>query len=311
MLDSRLRKINYLRLSITRVCQLRCVYCSHFFAEEHNVLSVEDIGTLVSSAADLGINKVRITGGEPLLRPDLEEIIERISSISKVTDIPVTTNALGLEKRIEHLRLAGMTRLNISIDSLNREKYLQITGFDGLESVKKAIALALEMAIPLKINVVVMPGINDDEADSFITFAKENPLDVRFLQLMPFSGKESANADRTFFENIIADRPWLTYVGNDGGGVADLYAADGFRGRVGLIRPLSKSFCQYCNRIRITSDGKLRPCLGGEHEVDLMPFMKDSQRLREEIFSAVYSKPSAHCFNGGFVSSRGMRDIGG
>jgi len=312
MIDAHGRKIEYLRLSVTQRCNLKCLYCNPSEVEDCALLTPKQIEKIVNFMTLMGIRKVRLTGGEPLMRSDLEDIIQRIAAIDGINDLPLSTNGIGLETRIHRLYEAGVTRFNISLDSLSREKYAGITGVDGLEAVIRAIRKALDLNISIKLNAVLMRGINDDEIDNFISLAKDNPLEVRFIELMPIGNYGESNQSRVIrSEEILASRPYLTYVGEGVEGVAELYKASDFKGIVGFISPVSHKFCRNCNRIRLTAEGTIKPCLGDNGEVSLVPLLNNDSELYEAIRNAIYKKPKGHCFDAGYKSLRDMKRIGG
>lgn len=263
-----------------------------------------------------GINKVRITGGEPLTRADLEQILAGISSIEGIVDVPMTTNAIGLAGRLESLCQAGLTRLNISLDSLVPEKYRRITGSDSLRDVLAGIETAVKMGIQVKINSVLIRGINDDEIDSLIDLSRDLPVSVRFIEMMPIGNYAAYNRRQVIFsDEILAARPDLIPVETGDGSVAMLFRKAGYRGTVGLISSISHQFCLSCNRLRLTSDGKLKPCLGRNMEIDMLPVVRNRSSSDEEleaiIREAIRCKPDRHTFSSGEHSARDMRAIGG
>lgn len=314
------REIKYLRISITENCNLKCIYCSpsegeQCIEEQTKYLTAEEIELVVRSMAKIGISKVRITGGEPLVRKDACEIIERIANVPGVKDISLTTNGIMLNKMAEKLRAAGLTRLNISLDSLKEEKFSYITGGgnlkDTIAGIKKSLAVGLQ---PVKINTVLVKGINDDEIDSFIELTKDMPLQVRFIELMPIGPYGEANADKIIpNEDIIKAHPQLVFdYKSNKGQPATYYTIDGYKGKVGFISPMSHKFCSTCNRIRMTSDGKLKPCLGNNGEIDLIETIrKFPEKLDDLIQDTIFNKPQGHNFGKDFSSVRSMNKIGG
>ncbi|MCX7708345.1 MAG: GTP 3',8-cyclase MoaA [Clostridia bacterium] len=313
------REIEYLRISITHNCNLKCIYCApggdHCADSCSNTLSPADFERVVRSMAKVGIRKVRITGGEPLVRTDVCEIIERISHIEGIQDISMTTNGIRLDKMAVQLKAAGLKRLNISLDSLKEDRFRYITGGGRLQSTLKGIEKSLSLGLqPIKINTVLMKGVNEDEIDAFIQLAKESPLDVRFIELMPIGKYGEENSDKIVYNSdIISARPQLVFVNESfQGQPARYYKAEGFKGRIGFISPVSHQFCSCCNRIRLTCDGKLKPCLGNNGEVDLMDILKsDSDELDAFIRQAIFEKPASHNFGSSFSSVRNMSRIGG
>jgi cyclic pyranopterin phosphate synthase len=315
MLDSRGRTIEYLRLSLTERCNLRCIYCrDEAPPNTGQEISAREIGRILSCMVSLGINKVRLTGGEPLLRADLEELIGKISATAQIRDLCMTSNALGFARRAKALRQAGLMRMNISLDSLKPDRYREIARGGDLEEVLEAIDAAIAVGLtPLKLNCVPIRGKNDDEIDAFIDLARNKPLHVRFIELMPMGEDGLDWSLRITTKDILDAHPELqplppSYAGQP----AEDYAAPGFRGTVGFISPISHLFCNDCNRVRVTSDGKLRPCLGDNTEVDLRGALgKGDEELLRVIRETVYHKPEGHHFNEGFVSKRRMFRIGG
>ena len=309
------RDITYLRLSVTERCQLNCAYCRGYREQtEQRELTAEEFARVVGVMAKLGVKKVRLTGGEPLLRQDILAIVSNLRAIDGIEEITLTTNGQLLPGKARLLKEAGLTRINISVDSLDAERYLSITGGGALAPVLKGMQEAIDAGLtPLKVNVVLMRGVNEEEIDAFIGLTRENPIDVRFIELMPM-GKGDVSR-RVTGDEIIKARPWLTaipprYAGQPS---AD-YVVEGHRGRVGFINPLSHRFCGFCNRVRVMSDGMLRLCLGVDAEVSLIEALAqpDDAMLTDVIRDAVYRKPPSHCFNDkGFHSQKDMSRIGG
>lgn len=278
-------------------------------------LTPEELEKIVSSMAKVGIRKVRVTGGEPLTRTDVCEIIERISKIKGIEDISMTTNGINLYRMAEKLKAAGLKRLNISMDSLKEDRFRYITGGGRLEDTLKGIERALELGLnPVKINTVVIKGVNDDEIDEFIQMAKDNPLEVRFIELMPIGRFGEQNSDKIVYNSdIIRDRPELIFC-EDGlrGAPASYYRIEGYKGKIGFISPMSHKFCSDCNRIRLTCDGKIKPCLGNNGEVDVTAVLRQNpDELDAFIEKIIYEKPEGHNFGSNFSSIRNMSMIGG
>ncbi len=324
-LDSFGRSINYLRISVTDRCNLRCIYCmppegvpqiSH-----SEILSYEEIQTVVQAAAELGINKIRLTGGEPMVRADLPKLIKMISQVEGIEELSLTTNGAFLKKYALELKQAGLSRVNVSLDTLKPDKFRYITRLGELKTVLEGIEAAKEAGFePVKINTVVMRGINDDEVLDFARMTYEDGWHVRFIELMPFKGV----AD--FVPSVELQRhisllgklePCPDSIGITGNGPAIYYCLAGARGTIGFINPLTEhSFCSRCNRMRLTPDGKLRPCLLGEDEIDLkMPLRNNAsmEELKSLILKAVASKPEHHHLEEGNVRlvNRKMSQIGG
>ncbi|MCE5235400.1 MAG: GTP 3',8-cyclase MoaA [Clostridiaceae bacterium] len=316
MNDSFGRDITYLRLSITERCTLRCAYCraSEGVCPKQEELSAHELIRIVRVMAGMGVSKVRLTGGEPMLRKDLDEIVGGIAQLEGISELVMTTNAQHLAGRAHRLRELGLSRLNISLDSLNEERYHSLTGGGELKRVLSGIDEALGAGLtPLKLNVVLIRGVNDDEIDAFLSLAKDRPLDVRFIELMPIGNRFKANA-RIPTDEILAAHPNLKPLPpREKGQPAREYAAEGFLGRVGFISPLSHKFCADCNRVRVMSDGMLRPCLGSNAEVSLKEALgeKDDAALEAAIKGAIRCKPKEHDMCGPFVSQKNMSKIGG
>jgi cyclic pyranopterin phosphate synthase len=316
MLDQYGRNIQYLRLSVTERCTLKCTYCraGEGLCPKARELSTEDFLRIVRVMAELGINKVRITGGEPMLRKDLCALIAGISSIPGIEEIAMTTNAQALPGQSQALKAAGLTRLNISIDSLKPERYKAMTGGGSLERVLTGIDEALAAGlVPLKLNAVILRGTNDDEVDDFIALTKDKPLDMRFIELMPM-GSADHSQERITTDELLKTRPYLIpvpprYISQPS---AD-YQVEGYLGRVGFISPMSHKFCGDCNRVRVMSDGMLRPCLGNNSELSLKPALrqKGEDALRQVIGEAVFHKPRTHSFDQAFHPEKNMSRIGG
>ena len=315
MFDNLGREITYLRLSVTERCSLRCLYCraDEGLCPKQVELNAGDLVRIVYACADLGINRVRLTGGEPLLRRDIVQIVTGIRANSKIRDISLTTNAQMLAEYAAGLKQAGLDRVNISLDSLKPDVFHQMTGGD-LEKVKAGINASIEAGLnPIKINVVLVRGWNDLEVDDFIALTKDHALDVRFIEYMPIGeGSQSENL-RVDNSKILQEHPSLLPVPprNPGQPSRD-YQIPGYKGRVGFISPISHQFCADCNRIRVMSDGTLRTCLGQEQEISLVQALADGdEALKEKIKIAVLTKSAGHNFRTAHLNARGMSKIGG
>lgn len=309
------RKIDYLRLSLTSRCNSNCLYCSPLKASPAYEFTPDEILRLVRIFVDLGIKKVRITGGEPTVRTDLKEIVEKLNSLEKIEEIAMTTNGLNLtEDLARDLKKAGLDRVNIGLDSLNEKTYKDLSGGDNLKDALRGLEAALKADLsPIRINVVLIKGENENELDDFIKLARTEPLDVRFIELMPFA--EGLGPLRGLSnKDILVKYPELKIDETDTSsskGPCIYYKGDGFLGRVGFISPISHKFCSACNRVRLLSDGVLKPCLGQEEEIDLKPFFNDPEKLKAVIKEAVFEKPPAHTFGLKTPDGRSMRSIGG
>lgn len=315
MKDKHQREINYLRLSVTDLCDLRCIYCMPECGVQKmahdKILSFEQIEEIVNIVSELGINKVRITGGEPLIRKGIEDLINKINNIPGINDIGITTNGTLLSQKAGALKDAGVKRINISLDTLDKDKYKMITRTGQLDTVLKGIDAAVAVGFaPLKMNVVLIGGLNDNEITDFIDFGEEKNINVRFIELMPIGLCSNWNKRRFISNTRVLDAvPELEYIKDDG--VAKLYQRPGSNTTVGLISPISSHFCQECNKIRITADGKLKPCLHSAEEISLKG--KTGDELRDTIIGAIENKPSKHHMDSQHSSDsqRGMSAIGG
>ncbi len=282
------RLVSYLRLSITDRCNLRCFYCRG----EHkldllphkDILRYEEMLQLIELARDMGVRKVRLTGGEPLIRRDLLPFLERVLTRTPDLDLRLTTNATLLSGKAAQLRDLGLSRVNISLDTLRRKAYEEITGRDFYLEVRKAIDECLEAGLKVKVNAVALRGINDRDLPGFIDLARELPLDVRFIEFMPMGQDTSWTRDCYWAaQDIVADATQLADLvavpreqekQGDTHGPARMYNIVGGAGRFGVISPLSDHFCGSCNRLRITSDGRLRTCLFSDKQYRLLPLLR-------------------------------------
>lgn len=318
MLDNYGREISYLRISITERCNLHCTYCRGELPQKPECwsgikgreLTLEEITEIAEAAAACGIYKIRITGGEPLVRPDVVDICRNIHNLPGIQEVTLTTNGIFLGAYAKELKEAGVGRVNISLDTLNGQKYQQITGRRNLEAVFEGIRAAKKAGLlPIKINVVLMKDFTEEEIRPFVELTRSEAIEIRFIELMPIGPAENS---RRFLpgEAVLAEAPEL--VQDEESGVARLYRLPGAKGRVGLIRPVSRHFCPSCNRVRLTSDGKLKPCLHSAEEVNVRGL--HGKELEAAIRQAIQEKPMAHeDFQDGKVSSAGrsMNQIGG
>lgn len=309
------RKITYLRLSVTDLCNLRCAYCmpeTGVVKKRHSdMMSVEELEEISRAAVLCGIKKIRITGGEPLVRKGIVDICGRISSIPGVEELCMTTNGILLPEYARELKAAGIRRLNISLDTLDDKKYRRLTRIGSLSEAMAGLEAAKEQAFDvIKLNVVLMGGINDDEIPDFVRLADEMDIPVRFIELMPI-GETSDWEKERFIKGsaVLKAVPELREDGYDG--VAKKYIVPGKKGYIGLINPISAHFCPNCNRIRITADGRLKPCLHSAAEIDLRGL--HGGELIDTISSAILSKPERHHLGiqSPSESMRNMNAIGG
>ncbi len=316
MIDGYGRKINYLRVSVTKRCNLNCSYCGAS-CEKDEELSKDEILKLVRTFAKLGTDKVRLTGGEPLVRSDICEIAKGIAKTEGIKKLAITTNGVLLSKYVKKLKEAGVNAVNISLDTTDKEQYKKITGFDLLDKVYEGIDEAERVGLsPIRLNAVLIRGQNDNQAEKLISIAKERKIDVRFIELMPFSDEGDNEKLVIKGEEILSAFPYLKEINENKNvsfekAVARYYTAEGFKGRIGFITPVSDKFCGECNRIRLLSDGKVKPCLGCEKVFDLRPFLEDEELLLIKAEEAILSKPMEHKFSCGYGHSHGLNKIGG
>ncbi|CAD2214832.1 molybdenum cofactor biosynthesis protein [Angomonas deanei] len=287
--DTFRRTHHYLRVSLTERCNFRCQYCMPesgvALTPQENLLSVEETKQLLSLFSSLGVTKVRFTGGEPLLQTRIAEMVDFTRRECHITDIGITTNGVLLPRYMDALVESGLTRVNISIDTLQQDKFKYITRRNGLASVLKAIEAAKvyanEKRIQLKLNCVMMRGFNTDEVADFALLAKESPIEVRFIEYMPFS-ENSWEKEKvfTFMECLDTIEQTLNtklhFTAGEKDGVAKLFRADGFQGKVGFISTMTTPFCGSCSRLRLTADGKLLNCLFDQEEVNLLEVLRHS-----------------------------------
>lgn len=274
-----------------------------------DILSLEEIFEMVEIGTELGITKVRITGGEPLVRKGAVKLIQNIGSLEKIKDLSITTNGILLKDCLDELADGGLKRLNISLDTLDREKYKRITRVDKLDDVQESIDRAIDLGLGVKINTVLIGGFNTEEIPDLIELTKDRPIQVRFIELMEMG--ETIGWDKeSFVDNkiVLNYKKELEYIGTQG--VAETYRVPGYRGTVGLISPVSCSFCDDCNRIRLTADGHLKSCLHGREESSVKELSREEKR--QALKEAIYNKPKSHKLDSGHSeSNRNMNTIGG
>lgn len=287
------RGISYLRLSVTDRCNLRCIYCRcggtlSMMPHEH-MLTYEECLELISVAVDLGLSKIRLTGGEPFIRKNFMQFLEQALALHPHLNLRLTTNATLLDGKIPALRDIGVQALNISLDTLQRDKYRKITGRDFYPQVRRAIDQCLENDLRVKINVVALKEINDDELPDFLRLAASLPLDVRFIEFMPVGEKTLWRPDQVWTaaeiveqaQSIVELQP--TQDQGKHNGPARMFSIAGGKGRLGVISPLSSHFCDTCNRLRITPDGRLRTCLFSDKEYRLRPVLRSPTLGRDHL----------------------------
>ncbi len=305
LIDQHGRTHDYLRISVTDRCNLRCLYCMGedgiAQVSHRDILSYEEITAVVRAGAELGISKIRLTGGEPLVRKNLADLVDKIKAIPGIKDLALTTNGILLPQQAAALKEAGLDRVNISLDSLKPEVYRQTTRCGELEQVLAGIEAALALGLhPVKINIVLMKGINDNEVMDFIRLTLEKPLHVRFIEYMPIGDHDQKYLDHylplTFVEEtaLNAGLPLSPAPLPGGAGPAESYTIKGGRGTIGLIHPISRHFCDKCNRLRLTAEGNLKACLYWQDEYSVKPVINDHDALKELIKTVLSGKPVEH-----------------
>jgi cyclic pyranopterin phosphate synthase len=318
------RTIEYLRISVTDRCNFRCRYCMPVeglpWLPKSDILSYEEIREVVTQLAPLGLKRIRITGGEPTIRPQLSTLVRFIHEVAGVEDIALSTNGVKLPELAHELASAGLNRVNISADSLRADRIVAIARRDlGFEPVAAARAAQAAGLSPIKLNVVVMRGVNDDEVVDFARLTLENPWHVRFIELMPVGALEPLTdehvvpSDEVLFRIQDALGP-LTAGGGParGNGPAAYHHLAGAAGSIGVITPMTHTYCGSCNRVRLTADGRLRTCLFGDHEVDLRTPLRAGQPLEPFVRQALAEKPEAHALLSRRVGGlRALSEVGG
>ena len=322
------RDITYLRISLTDRCNLRCVYCMPArgirWTPLTDLLSDDQIVRTVETAAGLGISKIRLTGGEPLVRPGIIDLVGRIAAIPGIEDISLTTNGLLLEKMVRPLAQAGLKRVNISLDTLDKDKFKRITRFGDFERVWSGILAAEQAGLaPLKLNAVIVRGLNSDELPALAGLTIDHPWHVRFIELMPIGntqawGRGFPAADTRYFSlqemhATLADLRMQPVSGPIGHATARIFRIPGALGTVGFISPLGEHFCENCNRLRLTADGRLRSCLVVPAEVSLREALQQGKPLEQYFRQSVLNKPQQHdlVIAEPAAALRGMSQIGG
>jgi len=321
MIDQHNRKIDYLRLSITDKCNLRCIYCMPSgglkLKPHEEILTYEEIELFANCAIEQGISKIRLTGGEPLIRRDVLDLIKGLTSIPGLTDISLTTNGILLADYADALVEAGLKRVNISVDSLDPDVFRRITRNGNLSRVISGLEKTLEVGLePVKINVVVLRGVNEDIAD-FVKLTFDYPVHVRFIEYMPFSkeiGMEKSVSSAELQERISKLGELEQAASPYGAGPARYFKMKGSQGTIGFISPMSEHFCPKCNRLRLTADGRLRTCLFSDEEVDVRKAMRaenPKEKVKELIYQTLLTKPKNHSESRRRDFQRRMSQIGG
>jgi len=329
LFDLHKRRINYLRISVTDRCNLRCLYCvpdrKGPYLPHREILRYEEILRVATFAVREGITKIRITGGEPLVRREVVDLISRLHRIPGLVEISLTTNGILLKEFARPLYAAGVRRINISLDTLDPERFRRITRQGEIEDVFAGIAAAeAEGFQPIKLNMVVMKGVNDDEIPAFVRLARERPYHVRFIEFMPTGVRPDPQQHflpaKQILERIRVHTEITPVAHHSYEGPAVRYRIEGGRGGVGIISPVSNHFCDSCNRLRLTSDGRLRSCLFSNREIHLKPSLRNGRseeavdrQLKILFQQALHAKPAGHAIRPDDTAglSRTMSAIGG
>ena len=318
------RRIEYLRISVTDRCNFRCQYCMPLeglqWLPKADILSYEEIRDVVTQLAPMGLRRVRLTGGEPTIRPELATLVRMLRAVPAVEDIALSTNGVKLPAMAAELAEAGLDRVNISADSLRPERIAAIARRNlGFEPVVAASAAQAAGLSPIKLNMVVMRGLNDDEVVDFARLTLDHPWHVRFIELMPVGEMASLT-----FEHVVPSDEILSRISDAlgpleptsgparGNGPATYWCVPGAAGSIGVITPMTHTYCERCNRVRLTADGRLRTCLFGDHEVDLRTPLRSRIPLAPFVYRALAEKPQAHALlqlrNGGL---KALSQVGG
>ncbi len=313
MLEDRYgRRFSYLRLSITDVCNFRCTYClpdGYQSDSSRAFLTLPEIQTTVQAFSQLGTKKVRITGGEPSLRKDLPQIIQTVADTPGIEQVAITTNGYKLPQQIQSWIDAGLTSLNVSIDSLDSQLFKNITGHNKLETILEGISMALNAGLPVKVNAVLMDQIRGEGFDRFLNWIKDNPISVRFIELMEtgdnavFFGKKHQSGQA--LKEDLLKKGWMRALSEQTAGPAQEFQHKDYQGKIGLIMPYSKGFCDSCNRLRISSTGKLHLCLFAEQGLDLRAYLSrgDVEGLQAELSRLLQDKESSHWLDKGYTGA--------
>ncbi len=326
LVDAFRRPITYLRVSVTDRCNLRCVYCMPEaglpWIAKPDILSFEEIVTIVRAAAGIGVRSIRLTGGEPLIRRDLDRLVAMIARVPGIDDIALSTNALLLADQAPALAAAGLRRVNISLDTLHEDRFTAIARRPGLQRVLDGIDAAIAHGLgPVKLNCVVMRGANDDELEAFAAMTRERAVHVRFIEVMPVEENVGLQRDAWVSSDEVLGR--LRALGElrpvpnpHGNGPARTFAFEGAPGTVGVISPLAHDYCETCNRVRLSADGRLKLCLFGDHLIDLRTPLRaggGEPAIVELLRGAMHVKPERHHLDLGQTASamRAFSEIGG
>lgn len=305
------RKIDYLRISITDRCNLRCIYCMPEtgveFVEHSNILSYDEIIRVVSIASELGIRKIKITGGEPLVRKNAISLIADIKKLPLIEEVTLTTNGILLDKYLDDLYKIGIDGINVSLDAIDAEIFKKITRYDNSEEVINSIYKCVKAGIKTKVNSLIIPGINDDEVLKLVSLAKDDYINVRFIEVMPIGfGKGIKPVKPEDIMKKIESEYGVLVAYNEvlGNGPAKYYKLENFKGKIGFISAVSDCFCSECNRVRLTSTGFLKACLQYNYGINLMPLLRENytdEDIKIAMRQIIYSKPKEHQFAGNKV----------
>ncbi len=303
------RKINYIRISVTDRCDFRCIYCMSEqmnFLPKNELLTLEEINRIASIFISLGVEKIRITGGEPLVRKNIDSLFNNLSKNKDLKELTLTTNASQLKKKAEMLKASGIKRVNVSLDSLNPLNFKKMTRTGDLSNVLDGIEHAINIGIKqLKLNTVIMKGINDHEIFDLIEFAIKKNIDISFIEEMPLGATEFLRKNTFTSNDEILERIKTNYLIDKieyrTGGPAEYWQILGTKSRIGLISPHSHNFCEDCNRVRISCKGELFLCLGQDDKIELMPLLRkypnNDQPIKDAILNSMEIKPKSHEFN--------------
>lgn len=310
LIDSFGRQVTYVRLSVTDRCDFRCIYCmaeDMTFLPRKDVLTLEEFALLGRAFAELGVTKIRVSGGEPLIRKDVIQLFESLGAINSINDLCLTSNGSKLTELAKPLVDAGVHRINVSLDTLNEQRFKELTRFGDLNTVLKGIDAALNAGFKkIKLNSVVMKNYNLQEAADLATYALERGMDISFIEEMPLGEIHSHSRDVEFISsdelrNQLSNSFELTATNEDTGGPSRYWKAKGYNAKIGFISPHSHNFCDTCNRVRVTASGRLLLCLGNEHSVDLRAILRahpgEMEPIKEALINAMTIKPEKHEFN--------------
>ncbi len=309
MIDSFKREINYVRISLTSICNLKCAYCSQYDGDK-KLISVQFYKNLIDVLAELGIEKIRFTGGEPLLNPNIVELVKYANSKPSVKDIAITTNGVLFDKYLDELIESGLTRINLSLDTTSKEVYENLTGQDKLDVVLENIKKARSRGLKVKVNTVLIKGVTDVEITELLEFGYENNIQIRLIELMPIGDNLDFYNKHYLNSKVIIDTLDCEVVESDNSDVATYYKYQD-KYEFGVISAVSNHFCNSCNRIRITSQGKLRLCLHSDNEIDLLEFKDDKENLKKVLRESISKKPEKHNITEKEFAKSNMVQIGG